>query len=338
MLSEFSAQEVQDKKNWEDYTKWSDDSEVEKNDFIQEQSSLIMANQAKKAANEQEVAKLTNDLAVLAEDILETQKSIAELIKMRQEEHAAFQASLADVTKTIAAVTKATGILEGHYGAAGGELVEIRQRVQLALTMYGVHSEQATQQNVARLNSLLQESVAATGKAPDFLNTDGSKYDSYEKQGGAKGVVGMLTDLRSQLESQKQDLIAKESNSVRQFEETKAAKETDLANMKQTQAEKTERKASCEATIQQCIATIDQATKEIADAKAFLKQLLLDRAEFTKIFGERTAMRKQEQAATQAALDALQAVSAGAKENVGFLQMRGSALIQTGRIERSQQK
>jgi hypothetical protein len=335
MLHEFSEQEVQDKANWEEYTKWSDDSEVEKNNFIQEQTSLIMANEAKKAANEQEVQKLTQDLAVLAEDILETQKSIAELIKMRQEEHAAFQASLADVTKTIAAVTKATGILEGHYGAQGADLVEIRQRVQLALTMYGVHSEHATQQNVARLNSLLQESVNGRAKNPDFLNTDGSKYESYEKQGGAKGVVGMLTDLRSQLEAQKQDLIAKESASVRQFEETKAAKETDLANMKQTQAEKTERKANCEATIQQCIATIDQAKQEIVDAKAFLKQLLADRAEFTKIFGQRTAMRKQEQAATQAALDALQAVSAGAKSGVG------EALIQTGRLgrtSRSEQK
>eukprot|EP00746_Dinoflagellata_sp_MGD_P168326 gnl/MRDRNA2_/MRDRNA2_99704_c0_seq1.p1 gnl/MRDRNA2_/MRDRNA2_99704_c0~~gnl/MRDRNA2_/MRDRNA2_99704_c0_seq1.p1 ORF type:complete len:743 (-),score=242.76 gnl/MRDRNA2_/MRDRNA2_99704_c0_seq1:1-2229(-) len=339
MLHEFSEQEIQDKANWEEYTKWSDDSEVEKNNFIQEQESLIMANEAKKAANQQEVQKLTNDLAILAEDILETEKSIAELIKMRQEEHAAFQASLADVTKTIAAVTKATGILEGHYGAGGAELVEIRQRVQLALTMYGVHSSQATQQNVARLNSLLQETVSGRTKNPDFLNTDGSKYDSYEKQGGAKGVVGMLTDLRSQLEGQKQDLIAKESNSVRQYEETKAAKETDLANMKQTQAEKTERKANCEATIQQCIATIDQANAEIVEAKAFLKQLLADRAEFTKIFGQRTAMRKQEQAATQAALDALQAVSAGAKSGVGeFMQ---AALIQTsrlGRTSRSAQK
>jgi hypothetical protein len=338
MLHEFSEQEVQDKANWEEYTKWSDDAEVEKNNFIQEQTSLIMANEAKKAANEQEVQKLTEDLATLANDILETQKSIAELIKMRQEEHAAFQASLADVTKTIAAVTKATGILEGHYGASGGELVEIRQRVQLALTMYGVHSAQATQQNVKVLTALLQQSA----KAPDFLNTDGSKYDSYQKQGGAKGVVGMLTDLRTQLEAQKQDMIAKESASVRQFEETKYAKETDLANLKQTQAEKTERKANCEATIQQCIATIDQATQEIVEAKAFLKQLLADRAEFTKLFGERTAMRKQEQAATQAALDALQAVSAGAKDTVGFLEFHsaqrfitGSSLIQTSRLTRS---
>jgi hypothetical protein len=71
------------------------------------------------------------------------------------------------------------------------------------------------------------------------------------------------------------------------------------------------------------IATVNQATKDIADAEAYLKQLLADRAEFTKMFGERTAMRKGEQAATQAALDALQSVSAGAKSGVGasFIQV-----------------
>merc|ERR1719281_1165799 len=272
MLHEFSEQEIEDKKNWEDYTKWSDDSEQEKNNFISEQSSLIMANQAMQSAKEQEVQKLKEDLALLAEDILETKKSIAELVKMRHEEHTAFQITLADVSKTIAAVTKATGILEGHYKAAGAEFFEIRKRIETALTMYGFHSDRATQQNVERMTGLLQ----ASNKNPDFLNADGSKYDNYEKQGGAGGVIGMLTDLRTQLEAQKQDSIAKEGDSARQFEENKAAKETDLANMKQTQAEKMERKTNSEATIEQCIATIDQATQEIAEAKGFLKQLLKD--------------------------------------------------------------
>merc|ERR1719265_2793377 len=169
-----------------------------------------METKAKKAANEQMIAKLTQDLATLATDIAETEKSLAELIKMRAEEKAQFEASLADTIKTIAAVTKATQILEGHYGANPAELVEIRQRVQLALTMYGAHTSLGTQQTVASLTAMLQTSKGTT---PDFLNTDGSKYDTYEKQGGAKGVVGMLTDLRSQLEAQKQDLIAKESAS-----------------------------------------------------------------------------------------------------------------------------
>merc|ERR1719428_766572 len=74
------------------------------------------------------------------------------------------------------------------------------------------------------------------------------------------------------------------------------------------------------------IATVNQATKDIAEAQDYLKQLLADRAEFTKVFGERTAMRKNEQAATQAALDALQSVSAGAKEGVG----EAASFIQIG--------
>merc|ERR1719393_535847 len=96
--------------------------------------------------------------------------------------------------------------------------------------------------------------------------------------------------------------------------------------MKQVQAEKTARKAECEATIEECIATIAQAKKEIEDAKAYLVQLLKDRAEFTEQFKQRTSLRKNEMAATQAALDALQAVSAGAKGNVQDI--AGASLLQ----------
>ena len=94
-----------------------------------------------------------------------------------------------------------------------------------------------------------------------------------------------------------------------------------MAHMRQVQAEKTAEKANCEAIVQECIATIDQAEQEIIDAKAYLKQLLIDREMFTKAFAERNSIRKSEMAATQAALDALQSVSAGAKSNVGFLQV-----------------
>lgn len=336
MMKEFADQEVEDKDNWEKYQKWSDDTEVEKNDFIQEQTQLVMATTATMNANKQMVAKLTEELASLADDIAETIKSIEELVKMRAEEKAAFEVTLADLVKTIKAVLKATDILEGHYATgSAAELTEIRSRIQLALTMYGVRSASATQANVNLLSSFLQTGAGN----PDFLNTDGSKYDNYEKQGGAKGVIGMLTDLREQLEAQKQDAIAKENESVRQYETTKAAKEADLAQMKQTQADKQAKKQECEATIEQCIATIDQAEKEIADAKAYLEQLLKDRVVFTKAFAARNALRKKEQAATQAALDALQSVSAGAKGGVGeaFMQMQPS-LLQISSSQKQGQK
>lgn len=329
MMKDFRTQEEEDKANWEKYAKWSDDSEMEKNNFIQEQEALVMAKEAEKSANEQQVAKLTEDLAQLASDIAETQTSLRDLIKMRQEEHKAFQETLADLTKTIKAVTKATEILEGHYAASGSALMEIRKRVQLALTMYGVRSPSATPDNVEALTSFLQ----GDSSGPDFLNTDGSKYENYEKQGGARGVIGMLTDLRSELESQRETTIARENEAQRQYEETKAAKEADLKHMKQIQAEKTAKKQECEATIEECISTIAEAKKEIADAKSYLEELIADRAKFQKQYNGRVQMRNQEKGATQAALDALQAVSAGAKQTVegmSFLQVGMTS--QTGRI------
>jgi len=318
MLSEFTAQETEDKQNWEKYQKWSDDSEVDKNDFINDQNALVMSSESKKAANQQMVQKLIEDLQKLNTEILETEASLKQLAQMRMEERAQFEAALADVTKTIKAVDKATQILAGHYSADKAALAEIRARVQMALTTSGLHISDATQSNVAKLASLLQSGT----KGPDYLSIDGQDaYGKFSEQGGGHGVMQMLADLKTQLETQRQELVQKENEAQRQYEETKAAKEADLMDARNLVAEKTETQAQCEATIEEMIATVNQATKDIADADAYLKQLLADRAEFTKVFGERTAMRKSEQAATQAALDALQSVSAGAKSGVGeFIQ------------------
>jgi chromosome segregation ATPase len=318
MLHDFDTQAEEDGKNWEAYLKWSEGTEEEKNNFVQEQEALVMATEAKKSANEQQVAKLGEDILQLTSDIASTKQSLQELITMRKEEHKAFQEGLADLTKTIKAVTKATEILEGHYAANGAVLSEIRRRVQLALTMYGVRSPSATEENVEKLTSFLQGDTSfLQQEGPDFLNSDGSKYDNYEKQGGAGGVIGMLTDLRSQLETQKEALIAKENEAKRQYDSTKAAKEADLKNMIKTKAEKEAEKQGCEATIEECISTIASAKQEIVDAKAYLVELLEDRETFRKQYGHRVSMRAAERGATQAALDALQSVSAGAKSGVG---------------------
>jgi len=338
MLSDFDAQMVEDKKLWEEYSAWSDTSESDKRDFIQEQNSLIMSETAKKEANEQMVATLTQELATLAGEIAQTKTGIKELIQMRKEEHEAFQTTQADLTQTIKAVVKATEILEGHYAADGAQLMQIKQRVQIALTMYGPSRiRSATKENLQALASLLQTggqqrwgqpSLLQTGEGdsagdsnPDFLNTDGSKYDNFEKQGGARGVIGMLEDLHSELQSQLEAAIAREAENRRQYEQTKAAKETELKNQEATQAQKKQEKETAEAVIEECISTIDQAKKDILDAEEFLTQLLADRKKFTKEFGERSQIRSDEQAATQAALDALQAVSVGAKATVGFIQI-----------------
>lgn len=329
MITEFNTAATEDKENWENYQKWSDESEAEKNTFINDQNALIMAAQAKESANKQNVQKLVEDLGKLASDIAATEGSLKELMRMRAEERASFEAALADITKTITAVDKATEILEGHYSADKATLAEIRTRVQMALSTSGLHISTNAEQSVENLASLLQSTVSGR-RAPDYLSVDGAaSYGKYESQAGGHGVMGMLSDLRAQLETQRQEMVQKENESQRQFEETKAAKDADLAAARKQVAEKTETQAKCEAIIEGSIATANQASKDIDDANAFLTQLLADRETFTKQFAERTSMRKQEEAATQAALDALQSVSVGAKAGVGagasFIQLSQSA-------------
>lgn len=348
MLKDLTTQGTEDKVNWEKYQQWSDTTEVDKNDFKQEQNALVMSTEAMKNANMQQVQKLTSDLAQLAADIQQTYSSIAELVKMRHEEHTEFEAALADLTRTIKAVTKAVDILEGHYAADKASLAEVRSRVQMALTMYGLKMQPDEAKAAKALAGFLQGGAAfLQGTEPDYLSVDGAqKYGSYSSQAGGKGVVGMLEDVRTQLESQKQDLITKENEARNQFDETKAAKEGDLQRMQAVQSEKTTTKANSEATISECSATIDQAKKDIADAEAYLALLVASRAKFTNEYKDRYSLRAQEQAATQAALDALQAVSAGAKSTVGASSLlqkdesapRKSALLQVSAFQEKRLK
>jgi hypothetical protein len=215
MVKDFDTMASEDRQNWEDYSKWSDETEVAKNNFITAQKAYVLQQSAVQSANEGQIQQLTADLASLAEEISATKASIAELVKLRQEEHQAHTAELEDITKTIAAVHKATQILEGHFGAANAaSLAAVTQRLQIALTM-----TKASSSSINQLTSLLQQRQ----RNPDFLNTDGSKYDNYEKQ-GTNVVMKLLSDLSMQLEQQKTESIDKENEQRTQYEQTKAAR------------------------------------------------------------------------------------------------------------------
>jgi len=314
MMKDFRTQMEGDKTSWQGYSSWSDTEEQDKTTFIQEQEALVMSKTALKSANQDAVQKLTSEISGLSADVLSTKKSIAELTQLRKEEHFQHEEELADLTKTIDAVNKAIEILEGHYSASGAALNEIKKRVQYALSLAD---------NNGPKDSALTNFMQQAG--PDWLGVDGSKYNSYESQAGGGGVVGTLNDLRSTLDQNKQESIEKENESRRVYEDTKASKEAEITRMTEELENKGLAKSNAESTIVSCTASIDEATKNIGDGKDYIKVLLADRAKFQDEFNQRTVMRNDEMAATQAALDALQAVSAGAKKGTGaasaFLQL-----------------
>merc|ERR1719453_1990023 len=319
MLIDFNTQATEDKKNWEEYSKWSTDEETDRNAFIQEQEGVIMSSTAQLNANKQQVQTLTAQIADLESEIAEMTASINELVKLRQEEHQAHEEELADLTHTIEAVNKATEVLEGHYAAAGS-LTEIKQEVTQALSTLALN--RGSDPSMKPVTALLQN--------PDWLNVDGgSAYGEYTGVAAESGgVVGTLKSIRSTLMDQKQASIEKENEQRRQYEIAKESKEAELKKDEDEKAEKEGTLEECNAKIEHFTAVISQAQQDITDANAYIEKLLSDRAIFSKEFDNRSAMRSAEMTATQAALDALQEVTAAAGRTGVFMQ--GGQMLQVG--------
>lgn len=306
MMTEFQEIEKDDKRNWEDWREQADESRSDRNDYIRDQTALIMQSNALLTAKTDFIAQQAEQLGSLQDDVKEQRKSLKEMQEFRQEEHEQHQVALAELTKTAESVNKAIEILEGQYSASGPTLVEIEKGVQWAINLAGVQS---------RTSVALTTFMQAAG--PDWLSVDGSKYSSYEKQGGGKGVVATLKDLRDTINQNKQDVIESENNSMNQYEQTKSAKESELRRLISEIQDRTTSRSKAEATVASAHATIASSQKNVDDGKAYLEKLDEDMAKFTTEFQERGRMRADEMKATQAALDALQAVSAGAKTSVG---------------------
>jgi len=318
MLIDFNTQATEDKKNWEDYSKWSADEETDRRAFIQEQEGVVMSSTAQLNANKQQVQTLTAQIADLESEIAEMTASIKELVRLRQEEHKAHEEELADLTHTIEAVNKATEVLEGHYAAAGS-LSEIKQEVTQALSTLALKRGS---------EAVSMKPVTALLQNPDWLNTDGAAaYGSYTGVAAESGgVVGTLKSIRGTLMDQKQASIEKENEQRRQYEIAKESKEAELKKDEDEKAEKEGTLEECNAKIEHFTAVISQAQQDITDANAYIEKLLSDRAIFSKEFDNRSAMRSAEMTATQAALDALQEVTAAAGRTGVFMQ--GAVLLQ----------
>merc|ERR1719326_2206640 len=280
-----------------------------------------MQSTAQLNANKQQVQTLTAQISDLASEIISTQAGLSELTKLRSEEHKAHEDEVADLSKTIAAINKAVEVLEGHY-ASGLSMDEIKQEVNSALSTLALARSSDPKMSV--VTKFLQD--------PQWLSTDGdAAHSSYKGvAAGSGGVIGTLKAIRTTLMENKQGSIEKENDARRQFEVAKEAKESDLRRSTEEKSTKEGTLDECNAKIQHFTAVISQAASDITDAKATIDTLVSDRALFSKEFESRSTMRSSEMMATQAAYDALQEVTAGAKSTVESVFLQRAVVVAHG--------
>merc|ERR1719158_2015871 len=301
-ITNLNTQGSQDRTNWDEYAKWSEKQESDKTVYVQTTKAQVMTAQAQKSAAEGQIAELTSALTALASDLAEARASVADVTRMREEEHALHEAEVRDLQGTINAINAAVTTLQAHYNSAG--FAQVRQTLSQAMQISEL-SKLVTTEQMSLLNKMMQD--------PNYLSNDyaGKDYSGSTNQAGAAGVIDTLKAVRTTLMENKQASIEKDNEARRQYEETKTAKEADIERMLADQQTKSNSKIEAESVAQTATATIAQGNTDVAAAEEYLSLLTQDRQHFQGLYNERTMMRQNEVAATQAALDALQQVSVG---------------------------
>jgi hypothetical protein len=301
-ITNLNTQGGQDRTNWDEYSKWSEKQESDKTTYVQTTKAQVMTAQAQKSAAEGQIAELTSALSALASDLAEARASVEDITRMREQEHSLHVAEVNDLQATITAINNAVTTLQAHYDSAG--LAQVRSDLSQAMQISEL-SKLVTTEQMSLLNKMMQD--------PNYLSNDyaGKDYSGSTNQAGAAGVIDTLKAVRTTLMENKQASIEKDNEARRQYEETKTAKEADIERMLADQQTKSNSKIEAESIAQTATATIAQGNTDVAAAEEYLSLLTQDLAHFQGLYNERTMMRQNEVAATQAALDALQQVSVG---------------------------
>jgi len=276
---------------------------------IDELSARLKSSVAEKTQVKVDIVQNKKDLAGAINDK-------AQATQLREKEHAEYNAMAADAKTNIAGMAGATVALEN--GAGGASLMQLPHVDRL-------HKLIETYPN---LDSLARRDVIS------FLDQSGD----YVPQSGQ--IVGILKQMKDQMESDFQQASSEEAQAAASFGELKASKEQEAKLLAQATEAKTERSGNLAVAAQQAKDQLEDEQEELADAERFLANLRDNCATKEKEWNARVKLRNEEVSAISEAiailteegsLSVFKKTLPGAPSggSLGFLQKSGSGLRAT---------
>jgi hypothetical protein len=241
---------------------------------IEGYASAVEQEKAEKSQLEQDLVKHEADKAAALEDL---DKSTS----LRNKEKAEFDADLADQQTNLAGVSSAIPALEkGMGGAAFMQLPMSKQVKQIVEASKYVNSYDR-------------------GLVTSFLDQSGD----YVPASGQ--IVGILKNMKDEMEASIKDLTATEESSVKGYEELKAAKTQEEAAASSAIKTKTKRSGELAVTIVQNSDALEDTTAELAKTEKFLATLASQCKEKQAEWAAREKLRSEEIAAISQAIGIL---------------------------------
>jgi len=279
----------------------------------EEMSAKLKSEEAEKSQLEQELVDHKTDRETAKADL-------AEATTLREKEAAEFAALKADSETNIAGLTSAIPAIEKGMGGAALLQMPVGQRLHKLVESY------------ANMDPMDRRQVLA------FLE-QGSGSEEFSS--GAGEILGIMKQMKEEMESNLAGAEKDEAAAVAGFESLTSSKETEIEVATEAIETKMARVGELAVSVVQTKDALEDAIEEIANAGKYAEQLAAQCAEKEKEMAARTKARAEEIAAIGSAIDILNdddALDVFKKSSAGSFVQAPVALLQRSNHKASKAK
>jgi chromosome segregation ATPase len=252
-----------------EYTKWCDEEENDKEDAITSNKRTIGDLNAVIADSNARIAELSTEVEELAGKISAAEADLNEATGIRDKEHGDFSGTEKELTETIDTLGRATAVLSrGQFSflQRGGakDLSKLTASLEKIIEASWVNSQQKKV-----VQSLIQSSAEEDDE--DLSLQPQATAAAFTSQGG--GILDSLKDMTEKAESTLSDARTAEMKSQHAFDMLRQSLETELKTMKKRMSAATAEKSGTEKTMQDASEELTTTEKTLAADEEYLAEL-----------------------------------------------------------------
>jgi len=253
----------------EEYTKWCDEEENDKEDAITSNKRTVGDLNAVITDSNARIGELSSEIEELAGKIASADADLKEATSVRDEEHGSFSATEKELLETTDMLGRATAVLSrGQFSFLqqhnAKDLSNLAKGLSKIVEASWVNSKQK-----AVVQSLIQSSESEGDE--DLSLQPQATAASYSSQGG--GILDTLKDMTEKAESTLSDARAEEMKSAHAYAMLKQSLEMELKTMNKRMSAATAEKAGTEKEMQDASEQLAATEKTLAADTKYLEEL-----------------------------------------------------------------
>jgi len=313
MKAELSAEAASDQAIYDKLNCWCETNKKDKSTAVDSSNKAITSLVSEIERLSAKAAELKTTVAQLNKEVARNQQALAQATSVREKEASEFTQDEKDMMQSIQAMQNAVFVLGKHNKAflqmPTTSLVEVRTAVQHVLSKHAVMKPSQRQ----ILAAFIQQPAANAG--------------SYTPASGQ--IFGILKQMKEEFEGNLSASQADEMKSQSEFNQLKAAKQTEINASSAQAKDKTATLAATHEALAAAKENLAGSREALSADQQFVQDLQLHCQQSDKDFADRTKTRSEEIAAVSEAIQILSEDDArdNFSKTLNFIQLSGEKAL-----------